>query len=231
MFTFVSKSFCPSAFKRHFLSPIGNKKAHRPCINFSSTSKRSVYRFLYPLFQNHFLLVRLIRRIPQPWGQYQQNGKQTYCRLPPQSFRITLKDTPSHISMKSWGFYLSKIFLEFFSNMYIPPWLQMVLMVLKLLANTYVSQSKNWVFSFFVMLPSKTFPQVLMITPPPLPSRRKLLISPEQPFLGIYYGAQRMTKIKRARILSQVLINSTIFATFIFLVSVFCHNLDSIMLK
>ena len=169
MFTFVSKSFCPSAFKRHFLSPIGNKKAHRPCINFSSTSKRSVYRFLYPLFQNHFLLVRLIRRIPQPWGQYQQNGKQTYCRLPPQSFRITLKDTPSHISMKSWGFYLSKIFLEFFSNMYIPPWLQMVLMVLKLLANTYVSQSKNWVFSFFVMLPSKTFPQVLMITPPPPP--------------------------------------------------------------
>ena len=146
MFTFVSKSFCPSAFKRHFLSPIGNKKAHRPCINFSSTFKRSVYRFLYPLFQNHFLLVRLIRRIPQPWGKYQQNGKQTYCRLPPQSFRITLKDTLSHISMKSWGFYLSKIFLEFFSNMHIPP------------------------------------------PPPlPLPSRRKLLISPEQRFLGIYF--------------------------------------------
>ena len=47
----------------------------------------------------------------------------------------------------------------------------------------------------------------------------------------VNYEAQRMTKIKRARILSQVLINSTIFATFIFLVSVFCHNLDSIMLK
>ena len=188
MFTFVSKSFCPSAFKRHFLSPIGNKKAHRPCINFSSTFKRSVYRFLYPLFQNHFLLVRLIRRIPQPWGKYQQNGKQTYCRLPPQSFRITLKDTPSHISMKSWGFYLSKIFLEFFSNMHIPP-------------------------------------------PPPCPSQ----VEENYSFLlnsvflesifsqqKVNYGAQRMTKIKRARILSQVLINSTIFATFIFLVSVFC---------
>ena len=182
MFTFVSKSFCPGAFKRHFLSLIGNKKAHRPCINFSSTSKRSVYRFLYPLFQNHFLLVRLIRRIPQPWGQYQQNGKQTYCQLPTQSFRITLKDTPSHISMKSWGFYLSKIFLEFFSNMYIPPWLQKSYGVNGVkITGKYICQSvKKLSLFIFCHAPKQN------ITPP-LPSRRKLLISPEQRFLGIYF--------------------------------------------
>ena len=42
-----------------------------------------------------------LHEICQPSGQNQQNGKQTYCRLPLQSFRINFKDTPSYISMDS----------------------------------------------------------------------------------------------------------------------------------
>ena len=56
------------------------------------------------LFQNqcpNFLLPSLFRRISQTSGQDQQNGEQKYCRLPPHSFRIKFKDTPSYISMDS----------------------------------------------------------------------------------------------------------------------------------
>ena len=55
-------------------------------MKFSSTTNTSVQMCLHPQFQNqrpHFLLTSLCRRISQPSGQDQQNGKQTYCRLPP----------------------------------------------------------------------------------------------------------------------------------------------------
>ena len=79
----------------------------------------------------------------QPSGQNQQNGKRTYCQLPPQSFRINFKDTPPYISMDSYEVYiLSRIFFYFFSNLYIAPWLQKgyKFMVLRLLENAFVSQ-------------------------------------------------------------------------------------------
>ena len=49
----------------------------------------------------HEIFFRHLHEISQPSGQDQQNGKRTYCRLPPQSFRINFKDTPSHITMDS----------------------------------------------------------------------------------------------------------------------------------
>ena len=57
-----------------------NKKAKK-----SSTTNVSVQRSPYKLFQNqrlHFLLSPLFERISQSSAQDQQNGKQTYCRLP-----------------------------------------------------------------------------------------------------------------------------------------------------
>ena len=46
------------------------------------------------------------------------------------------------------------------------------------------------------------------------------------------YAVEKDTKIKPTRVLSTILINSTIFATFTILVSVLlCHNLASSMLK
>ena len=73
----------------------------------------------------HEFFFRHLHEKSQPSGQNQQNGKRTYCRLhTPQSFRINFKDTPSHIFI---GVYiLSRIFLNFFSNLYIAPWLQKI---------------------------------------------------------------------------------------------------------
>ena len=49
----------------------------------------------------HEKFFRHLHEMSQPSGQDQQNDKRTYCQLPPQSFRINFKDTPSHISMNS----------------------------------------------------------------------------------------------------------------------------------
>ena len=56
-------------------------------------------------------------------GQDQQNSKQGYCQLPPQSFRINLKDTYSNISIDSYHYgqeqvnhFPPKKFLVFFLN-------------------------------------------------------------------------------------------------------------------
>ena len=83
------------------------------------------------------------------------------------------------------------------------------------------------------MLPSKTLFQVLIVTiPPPPPETRKLPISPSQSFLRIPQRAEKMTKIKLARILVTSFDKSHIFALFTILVSILlCHNFDSIMLK
>ena len=53
-----------------------------------------------PPFQNQCPLI-LLSPLFQPLGQDQQNGK--HCHLPPQSFRITLKDTSSNISIEPIG--------------------------------------------------------------------------------------------------------------------------------
>ena len=82
------------------------------------------------------------------------------------------------------------------------------------------------------------------------PGRRKLPIPVEQRFLKIYFlpsrkggrggggdggiimELQKLLKLNLRGYWSQVLINSTIFATFTFLISVsLCHNLASSMLK
>ena len=82
------------------------------------------------------------------------------------------------------------------------------------------------------------------------PVRRKLLIPPEQSFPKIFFFAQQkrgwgvfggrggvwIMELKKLKINlrghgSQVSISSTIFATFIFLVCLFCHNLASNMIN
>ena len=134
-------------------------------MKFPSTSNSSVQRCLYPLFQNqrfHFLLPPLFRRIFQPSGQDQQNGKRTYCRLPPYYFRDNFKDTPSHISMDYQGVYLSRIFLEFFLK---PVFLTMVaekfLICDVKITGKYVCESKNCIFIFFSYTQAKLTPRFL----------------------------------------------------------------------
>ena len=132
----------------------------------------------------------------------------------------------------------SRIFLEFFLNLYIPPCFKVSNLWLRLLANTFVSQKIECLF--LVMPPSKSAASFYHYSPPP--GKRKLPIPPEQHFLKIYFSSgkrgERIMELKKLLKLNlrgycrQVLINSAIFATFTFLVFVLlCHNLASSMLK
>ena len=97
-----------------------------------------------------------------------------------------------------------------------------------------------WVkkLNMFIFTPSKTIPQVVIITNP---SRIKLPISPGQCFLKIYFPQQKEGKIMELKKWpkvnlrghwSHVSINSIIFATFTFFVSVLlCQSFDSSILN
>ena len=133
----------------------------------------------------------------------------------------------------------SRIFLEFFLNLYIPPCFKVSNLWLRLLANTFVSQKIECLF--LVMPPSNSAASFYHYSPP-RPGKRKLPIPPEQHFLKIYFSSgkrgERIMELKKLLKLNlrgycrQVLINSAIFATFTFLVFVLlCHNLASSMLK
>ena len=164
------------AFKSYFLSLKKTKKADRLCIKFSSNSSTGVQRCLYPLFQNqrpYFLLPSLFRRISQPSGQGEQNGKQTYCRLPPYSFRINFKKTPSHTPLDSQGVYCSRIFLEFLLK---PVYPTMVAEKFQI----YGVKITGRVLNLFI------FTHALKQIPPP--GRRKLPILSEQRFLKICFS-------------------------------------------
>ena len=68
--------------------------------------------------------------------------------------------------MDSWGVYLSRIFLEFFPK---PVYSTMVAEKFQIydvkITGKYIYESKNWICSFLLMSPSKTLPQVFIITP------------------------------------------------------------------
>ena len=61
------------------------------------------------------------------------------------------------------GFISPESFLNFFLNLYIPPWLWKSFKVIVLRLLQYICESKNWICSFLIMPPSKTFPQVFII--------------------------------------------------------------------
>ena len=117
-------------------------------------------------------------------------------------------------------------FLNFFLNLYIPPWLwkSFKFMVLRLLANTFTHTPKQKSPPGFYHYP---------------PGRRKLPIPPEQRFLKIYFSPvergrgvrimelKKLPKLNLQGYWSQVLISSTIFPLSVLL----CHNLASSMLK
>ena len=106
------------------------------------------------------------------------------------SFRINFKDTPSHISMDSYGVYvLSRMLLEFFLK---PVFRTMVAEKFQIHSVTItgkcICESKNWICSFLFMSLSKNLPQVLIIT---TPCRRKLTISPKTMFFVFFPNRKR----------------------------------------
>ena len=82
-------------------------------------------------------------------------------------------------------------FLNFFLNLYIPPWLRkgFKFMMLRSLAITFVSQKIQSVH-FYLYPKAKLSPRLLSLPPPP-PRRREISIPPEQHFLEIYFFPSR----------------------------------------
>ena len=186
-----------------------NKKADSLCMKFSSTSSTSVQRCLYPKINAPIFCCPFFWKLSQPSGQDQQNGKQTYCWIPPYSFSINVKDTASHISMDSEGVYLSRIFLEFFPK---PVYFTMVAGKFLIhgikITIKHICQPKNSCCSFLLMPPSKTLSQVFIITPQTEGNNpffrnsvfwRSIFSPAEGGKEG--YGVEEITKIKLTRVL------------------------------
>ena len=96
----------------------------------------------------------------------------------------------------------SRIFLEFFLNLYIPPCFKVSNLWLRLLANTFVSQKIECLF--LVMPPSNSAASFYPYSPPPRPpaqGKTKLPIPPEQHFLKIYFSSgkrgERIMELKK----------------------------------
>ena len=134
------------------------------------------------------------------------------------------------------GFISPESFLNFFLNLYIPLWLQksFKFMLLRLLANTFVGEKLN--LFIFTQAPKQNSPPGFYHYPF-LPNSNfwRFIFSPVERGGGMggkIMESRKLPKLNLQWYWSQVLINSTIFATFTFLVSaLFCHNLASSILK
>ena len=146
----------------------------------------------------------------QPSGHDQHNCKRTYTvDNHPSPSKLTSR---IHLLMFIWTpmefIYHSRICLELFLKLVYPTIVAKKFQIHGVkITGKYICESKNWICSFLLMPSSKIIPQVLIIT---TPDRRKSNISPEQHLLKILlfpsrkeedYGAEKITKIKLARIL------------------------------
>ena len=127
-------------------------------------------------------------------------------------------------------------FLNFFLNLYIPPWFQksFKFIVLRLLQ---ICESINWISPFLAMSPSKTFPRVFIII---AQADGNCPLLPKSVSWRCFFLRRKWWRRSgswknyqnRQRHRSQVLINFTIFATLTFLVYVLLrNNLASSMLR
>ena len=190
-------------------------------MQFFSTSNTCLQRCLYPLFQNQppisccplfleeFLnpQITVNKMVHEHTVDYQPSLSELTSRIHPLIFLMTLNK-----------FISPKHFLNFFSNLYILAWLLKSYGVNSVkITDKYICELKIESVHFYLGPQVKLSPRFLSS---PL-DRRKLPISPEQQWSG------KNNQINLGEYWSQVLINSAIFATFTFLVSVlFCHNLD-----
>ena len=141
----------------------------------------------------------------------------------PSLSQLTSKIHPFLFLWTRNGFISPEYFLIFFSNLYIPPWLQksFKFMVLRLLANTFVNQRVESVH--FYSCPEQNSPPCSYHYPK---GRTKFPIPPKLRFLKVYFfpnekkdmELKRWPKLK----LREYWINSTIVATFHFWFLFYC---------
>ena len=136
----------------------------------SSWTNTSVQRRLYPLFQNPTIFccplfsenylnsqVRINKMVNKHTVDYQPSPLQLISRIHPLIFLWT--PTPK-------GFISPESFLNFFLNLYIPPWLwkSFKFIMLRLLENTFVSQKIESVH-FYSCPQAKISPRFLPLSP------------------------------------------------------------------
>ena len=131
--------------------------------------------------------------------------------------------------MTSNGFISPESFLNFFQNLHIPPWLRknFKFIVLRLLANTFVSQIIN-LFIFTHAPKQKLSPRFLSVSPrqKEIPHSSRTAFSEYIFSLAERGWGERIMELKKLLKLTRVLVtsfhDSTTFATLTFLVYVFC---------
>ena len=184
---------------------------------------------------NHFLLLHLFRRMSQPSGQVGKHIVDSH--ISPSEF--TPRIHPLIFLWSPKGFISPEYFLDFFSNLYIPPWLRksFKFMTLRWLENTFLSQKIESVH-FYSYPQAKLSPRSissLLQTEGnyPFPLRQSVLKTYFSPTKrGRTMGLKIWPKLKLQGYWSQVLINPTICNLKIY--RLFCcaiYNLDSSMLK
>ena len=176
-------------------------------MKFSSTCNTGLRRCLYLLLRNqhpHFLLIHLFWRMLQPQVRINKMVNEHTVDYHPSPSEFTSRIDPLIFLWISKGFISPEFFLNFFSKLHTPPWLQkhFKLMVLRLLENTFVSQK---ICSFLLIPPSKTFPQVFII---------KIYFSPAE--RGRTIELNIWPKLHLQGCWPQVLINATICNLYIF---------------
>ena len=110
--------------------------------------------FCCPLFSKNYLnpQARINKMVNKHTVDYHPSPSQLISRIHTLIFLWTPK-----------GFISPESFLNFFLNLYIPPWLWKSFKVIVLRLLQYICESKNWICSFLIMPPSKTLSQVFII--------------------------------------------------------------------
>ena len=150
--------------------------------------------FCCPLFSKNYLnpQARINKMVNKHTVDYHPSPSQLISRIHTLIFLWTPK-----------GFISPESFLNFFLNLYIPPWLWKSFKVIVLRLLQYICESKNWICSFLIMTPSKTLPRFLSLS-----SRQtEIAHSSRTTFFedifswgergGEDYGVERITKINK----------------------------------
>ena len=117
------------------------------------------------------------------------NGKWTYCRLPPLSFRINFKDRASYFLWTSKGLISPEYCLNFFVKPVYPTMVAEKFEIRCVKITGKYIESKKWICSNILMPLCKTLPQIFIITPP---GSRELCNSPKQRFFENLFFPSRI---------------------------------------
>ena len=122
-----------------------------------------------PLFQNHCLHFLLLLFFKEYLNSHSRIKKMVNKRI------VNYHSSPLDLNLRIhsliflWipkGFISPVYFLNFFWNLYVPPWKSFKFIVLRLLKKKNICDSTNWTCSFLHVPSNETLPQILIIITP-----------------------------------------------------------------